>query len=104
MKYLLIALLALLVACAPAQKTMGETAEQKAMEKEAMEKGEWTTEQIAQMEKDEMMEKPAMEEKKMMEPGLIGGDISKYYDWDKAKFDQAVAEGKTRSEERRGGE
>ena len=95
MKYLLIALLALLVACAPAQKTMGETAEQKAMEKEAMERGEWTPEQIAQMEKDEMMEKPAMEEKKMMEPGLIGGDISKYYDWDKAKFDQAVAEGKT---------
>jgi len=30
-----------------------------------------------------------------MAPGLIAGDVSKYYDWDKAKFDQAVAEDKT---------
>ena len=97
MKYLLIALLALLVACAPAQpkQMMGETAEQKAMEKEAMEKGEWTPEQIAQMEKDEMMEKDSAPEGRMMEPGLIGGGTSRYYNWDKAMFDKAVAEGKT---------
>jgi len=30
-----------------------------------------------------------------MEAGLIAGDVSKYYDWDKAKFDQAIAEDKT---------
>ena len=94
MKYLLIALLALLVACAPVQKTMGETPEQKAIEKESMEKGEWTPEQIAQMEKDEAMEK-SVPESRMKEPGLVGGGVSRYYDWDKAKFDQAVADGKT---------
>jgi len=73
---------------------MGETAEQKAMEKEAMEKGDWTPEQIEQMEKDEAMEKSAPEAR-MKEPGLIGGGVSRYYDWDKAKFDQAAADGKT---------
>ncbi len=93
-------LLALLVACAPAQQQMIETPEQKAMEKEAMEKGDWTPEQIAQMEKDEMMEKEMAEtmtkpEGKMMEPGLIGGGVSRYYNWDKTIFDKAVAEGKT---------
>ncbi len=41
---------------------------------------------------DEAMQK---EMEATMEPGLIAGDISKYYDWDKTKFDQAVAEGKT---------
>jgi thiol-disulfide isomerase/thioredoxin len=30
-----------------------------------------------------------------MEPGLIGGGASRYYNWDRAKFDQAVADGKT---------
>ena len=99
MKDVLLALLALLVACAPAQtmekkQMMGETAEQKAMEKEAMEKGNWTPEQIAQMEKDEAMEK-GVPEVRMKEPGLVGGGVSRYYDWDKTKFDQAVADGKT---------
>jgi len=74
-QYLLVAMLALLVACAPAQ-TM--------MEKPAME------------QKETMMEKePVMEEKKLMEPGLIGGGVSRYYNWDKAMFDKAVADGKT---------
>jgi len=102
-QYVFVALLALLVACAPAQtmekkQMMGETAEQKAMEKEAMEKGDWTPEQIAQMEKDEMMEKEheeTMEKPRIMEPGLLGGSVSRYYDWDKTKFDTAVSEGKT---------
>lgn len=92
--------LALLLACAPTQpkRMMEETAEQKAMEKEAIEKGNWTPEQIAQMEKDELIEKEheeATEKPRMMEPGLIGGGVSRYYDWDKAKFDQVVADGKT---------
>jgi len=44
-----------------------------------------------------MDEKPAMEEKdeRMMEPGLIGGGVSRYYNWDKTMFDKSVAEGKT---------
>ncbi len=63
-QYIFVALLALLVACAPAQKMMGETSEQKTVAE-------------------------------TMEPGLIAGDISKYYNWDKAMFDKAVAEGKT---------
>ena len=45
-----------------------------------------------QVEVDEQMQK---EMEATMEPGLIAGDVSKYYDWDKAMFDQAVAEGKT---------
>ena len=98
---LFVVLLALLVACAPVhpqmmekKQSMGETAEQKAMEKEAVEKGNWTPEQIAQMEKDEAMEK-GVPEARMKEPGLVGGGVSQYYDWDKTKFDQAVADGKT---------
>jgi len=96
MKNLLGLLLVFLVACAPAApQMMGETAEQKAMEKESMEKGGWTPEQMEQMKKDEMMEKTSMPEGKMMEPGLIGGGVSRYYNWDKVMFDKAVAEGKT---------
>lgn len=37
----------------------------------------------------------AVEQNSLQEPGLIGGIVSKYYEWDKAKFDIAVAEGKT---------
>jgi len=91
--YYMISLLVLLVACAPAQpqvmekkEAFTETSEEMQTEREAMEKAGMTPEEI---EKSEMMEKTTLE------PGLIGGDISKYYDLDKAKFDQAVAEGKT---------
>ncbi len=100
-KYLLFALLVLLAACAPARPmmekkpVMQETAEQKAMEKQAIEKGEWTPEQIEQMKKDETMEKGSAPEGKIMEPGLIGGGVSRYYNWDKKMFDKAAAEGKT---------
>jgi thiol-disulfide isomerase/thioredoxin len=100
-QYILVALLVLLVACAPAQPmmekkpVMQETSEQKAVEKQAMEESEWTPEQIEQMKKDEAMEKGSAPEGRMMEPGLIGGGISRYYNWDKAKFDQASKEGKT---------
>ncbi len=100
-QYLLFALLVLLVACAPAQPMMDkkpvmqETAEQKAIENEAMEKGNWSPEQIEQMKKDESIEKGSVPEGRMMEPGLIGGGVSRYYNWDKAKFDQASKEGKT---------
>ncbi len=85
MKYLLVALLALLVACAP---QMMEKPIEKApvMEKEP----------VMEKQAEPVMEKePVMEEKRVMEPGLIGGGASRYYNWDRAKFDQAVAEGKT---------
>jgi len=80
-QYVLVALLALLVACAPAQPMMEKKGAM--MEKPPV------------METKAMAETPVMEEKRMMEPGLIGGGVSRYYDWDKAKFDQAVADGKT---------
>jgi thiol:disulfide interchange protein len=66
MKYVFVALLALLIACTPAKQ-------------------EWTAEEMAEMEK---------EHSATMSDVLSGG-ASKYYNWDKAKFDQAVAEGKT---------
>ncbi len=86
MKYLLVALLALLVACAPQMM-------EKPMEKAPV------MEKTPVIEKQPPMidEKPAMEEKeeRMMEPGLIGGGVSRYYNWDKTMFDKSVAEGKT---------
>jgi thiol-disulfide isomerase/thioredoxin len=57
-------------------------------EKEAMMEGEWAPEEMAAMEKEHA------EKEAMMEKGLLAGDISKYYVWDKAMFDQAVADGK----------
>ena len=103
-----ILLLALLVACAPVKpmmekkepmmesKQMTETAEQKAGEKEAMQKQGWTPEQMKEMEaKENMSGEMKKEMTESMEPGLIAGDISKFYDWDKTKFDQAVKDGKT---------
>ncbi len=86
--------LILLLACTPTQphipeneKVYMETPEEKQAEKEAMEKAGMTPEEI---EKAELTENP-----RMMEPGLIGGGVSRYYNWDKAMFDQAVADGKT---------
>ena len=75
MKKCVIVILALLVACAPAQPAM-----------EKLSGEDWTPEEMAEME--EMHERT-------MEPGLVGGGISRYYDWNNAMFDQAVAEGKT---------
>lgn len=75
-QYLLVALLALLVACAPAKPSM---------EKESMMEGEWTAEEMAEMEK----------EHSATMSGVLSDGSSKYYDWDKAMFDKAVAEGKT---------
>jgi thiol-disulfide isomerase/thioredoxin len=69
-EYLFSIALIFLVACAPAQP---ETV-------------------LNQAPVDAEMQKEMTE---TMEPGLIGGTVSKYYDWDKAKFDQAVADGKT---------
>ena len=37
----------------------------------------------------------AAQETAHSEQGLIGGTISKYYEWDKTKFDKAINEGKT---------
>jgi thiol-disulfide isomerase/thioredoxin len=68
---IIIGLLVFLVACAPAQQ-----------------KAELPKAQPV----DEAMQKEMAE---TMEQGLIAGDVSKYYDWDKAKFDQAVKDGKT---------
>jgi thiol:disulfide interchange protein len=53
-----------------------------------MMEGEWAPEEMAAMEKEHA------EKEAMMEKGLLAGDISKYYVWDKAMFDQAVADGK----------
>jgi len=87
-QYVLVALLALLVACTPAQQTMEK--------KEVMMDKQPVMEEKKEMVKEPVMEKEAMTkpEGKMM-PGLIGGDVSRYYNWDKAMFDQAVSEGKT---------
>lgn len=86
----IVALLALLVACAPAQ-TMEKDA---MMEKDSMmEKNETVMMEKESVEKSSMMD-DSMEDK-MMEPELLGGSVSKYYQWDKAMFDQSVAEGKT---------
>jgi len=110
----IVGLMVILAGCAQQQDKM--MAPEEHMEKEAME-GEWSEEEMAAMEKEGMhdmtmeegsMEKEAaemgmtVEEHKQMlesmegiEKGLIAGDISKYYDWDRAMFDQAVSEGKT---------
>ena len=37
---------------------------------------------------------PAMQQDSQTEHGLIGGSASKYYDWNKTKFEHAVQEGK----------
>ncbi len=100
----LVAVLAILAGCAP-EKAMTEDKmmekdtvmetkdammQKDAMKKEGEMKGGWTKEEMAAMKKEGMMD-----DTHMMEKGLIGGDISKYYDWDRAKFDQAVKDGKT---------
>jgi thiol-disulfide isomerase/thioredoxin len=95
-QYIFVVLLVFLVACAPAQPTMEkkdsvmEAPDHESVEKDMKE--EWSPEEIAAMEKDHG---ETMPETRMKEPGLIGGGASRYYNWDKTKFDQAVAEGKT---------
>lgn len=82
-------LFAFLIACAPQTEQLDmeeaiakEPSMEKAVEKSSMEDKQGQ----AEMEK-EMVE--------TMEFGLIAGDISKYYNWDKTKFEQAVKDGKT---------
>jgi len=84
-QYVLIALLVLLVACAPAQPMMEKKPVEPMQKEPVIEKA------------PEMVKEPIIEEKdtRMMEPGLIGGGVSRYYNWDKTMFDKAVAEGKT---------
>jgi len=80
----LLVLLLFLVACtAPNRESFKETPQEQASERAAMEKQGMTAEQIEANEKQEFG------------PRLLGGTVSKYYDWDKTTFDQAVAQNKT---------
>ncbi len=100
----LIGLVALLVVIAGCTQQVME--KQEVAPKEGME-GEWTPEEVAAMEKEEMKKKEKMmegewtpeqmaemEKEGMMEGESMMASASTYMDWDKDAFDQAVKEGK----------
>jgi thiol-disulfide isomerase/thioredoxin len=93
-QYVFAALLALLIACSP-QPVMEKQPmmENKPVVEAVMEKAPAVESSGAEMEK--VMDDTMPKETRMMEPGLIGGGVSRYYTWDKTKFDKAVSEGKT---------
>jgi thiol-disulfide isomerase/thioredoxin len=93
-QYLFAALLALLIACSP-QPVMEkqQMMDNKPVVEAVMEKAPAVESSDAEMEK--VMDDTMPKETRMMEPGLIGGGVSRYYNWDKSMFDKAVSEGKT---------
>ncbi len=99
MKQYLIIMLAFLVACAPVAQEQVMQKESVMMEKETGQ----IDEAMGEIQKDESMmdsevlvvQEPAMDEViSMMEPKVIAGTITKYYELDVALMDKSIEEGK----------